>query len=413
MSQEKKTEQKKVNSKIVRLGITAFVVLAAAMLLFFLFFKIEDIKAGVSNFVSILTPIIMGFVVAYLINPIMKFFDNLFLKLFTKKNSKYKKPNKLARILAIFIAVLIFLAIITALVWMVVPSIIESAISLADNLPEEIDRCTEWITDFLEKHEQLSALFTTFLDFEKQWVEQDLVGTVSSWAGVAVNSVVKTASFVWDFFLSVIVAVYILSSKEQFKGQFKKVLYAFTKTKSADTTLSVLHKSNEIFIGYIYGQIVSSLIIGVLCFIGLAILRIPYAVLVSVFVGITNVIPFFGPYIGAIPTTLLILLVDPIKAIYFVIFILLLQAFEGNILAPKILGDYTGLSPFWVIFAIIVCGGLFGIAGMLIGVPVFAVIYYLINEVVRYKLAKKKLPIETAEYIKEGSPNMAEPKGQE
>lgn len=412
MSQEKKTEQKKINSRIVRIGVTAFVVIAAAMLLFFLFFKIEEIKTGVANVFSILTPIIMGFVVAYLINPIVKFFDNIFTKLFTKK-SKIKKPTKLARGLAIFLAILIFLAIIVSLIWMVVPSIIESAMSLVNNLPAEIDRCTAWITDFLEKHEQLSGLLTAFLDFEKQWVEKDLMGTVTSWASFAVNGVVKTAYFVWDFFLSVIVAVYILSSKEQFKGQFKKVLYAFAKSKSADTSLSVLRKSNEIFIGYIYGQIVSSLIIGMLCFIGLAILRIPYAALVSVFVGVTNIIPFFGPYIGAIPTTLLILLVDPIKAIYFVIFILLLQAFEGNILAPKILGDYTGLSPFWVIFAIIVFGGLFGIGGMLVGVPVFAVIYYIINEIVRYRLSKKKLPLDTEEYIKDGSLNISEPKGQE
>lgn len=412
MNQEKKVEQKKFNGRIMRIGFAAFLVLAAVILLFFLIFRIEEIKTGFSNLMSILSPIIMGFAVAYLINPIMKFFDKMFISLFGKK-TKLKHPEKLSRGLSIFLAVTIFVAAIAALIWMVVPSLVDSIVSLANTLPNHIDKGTAWVKDFLEKNEQLSGVLTAFLDFEKNFSEKEFMDTVTSWAGYAVNGVVKTAYFVWHFFLSIIVAVYLLARKESFKGQFKKVLYAFTKRKTADTTLAVLGKSNEIFIGYIYGQIVSSIVIGILCFIGVSIFKMPYAVLISVFVGVTNVIPVFGPYIGAIPTTLLILLVDPIKAIYFVIFIIVLQAFEGNIIAPKILGDYTGLSPFWVIFAIVVCGGLFGMGGMLIGVPVFAVIYYMFSEVVKHKLAKKKLPTDTDEYIKDGAIAESIPNNQE
>lgn len=412
MNQEKKVEQKKFNGRIMRIGFAAFLVLAAVILLFFLIFRIEEIKTGFSNLMSILSPIIMGFVVAYLINPIMKFFDKMFTSLFGKK-TKLKHPEKLSRGLSIFLAVTIFVAAIAALIWMVVPSLVDSIVSLANTLPNHIDKGAAWVKDFLEKNEQLSGVLTAFLDFEKNFSEKEFMDTVTSWAGYAVNGVVKTAYFVWHFFLSIIVAVYLLARKESFKGQFKKVLYAFTKRKTADTTLAVIGKSNEIFIGYIYGQIVSSIVIGILCFIGVSIFKMPYAVLISVFVGVTNVIPVFGPYIGAIPTTLLILLVDPIKAIYFVIFIIVLQAFEGNIIAPKILGDYTGLSPFWVIFAIVVCGGLFGMGGMLIGVPVFAVIYYMFSEVVKHKLAKKKLPTDTNEYIKDGAIAESIPNNQE
>ena len=195
------------------------------------------------------------------------------------------------------------------------------------------------------------------------------------------------------------VAIYLLMSKETFIGQGKKVVYAVFPSKIGNYITRTLRVSNEIFGGFISGKILDSAIIGVLCYVGLLALKMPYSMLVAVIVGVTNVIPFFGPYIGAVPSFVLIALAEPVKGLYFLVFILVLQQLDGNFIGPKILGDSTGLSPFWVVFAILVGGGLFGFMGMLLGVPTFAVIYYLIRELVAYILRKRELPEATVDYI--------------
>lgn len=398
-----KTEKKKLDPRYTKGGLVAFLVLAAAMLVYFLFAKIDTIKDGISNIIIILQPIIIGFIIAYLVNPTMMFFDKYLSRLFVDKFKLKKSGSRISRGFSIFFALLLFLLIITVLLWMVVPSLIDSVISLANTLPDQIDDVIVWITQFFEQNEQLSGVMTAFLDYEKEWIENDLMNVATSWAGSVASGVVKTAGFLWDLVIGVIVAVYVLISKETFKAQFKKILFAFMPKKTADGTVTVLRKSNEVFSGFINGKLIDSLIIGILCFIGVSILDMPFAVLVSVIVGVTNIIPVFGPYIGGVVCTPLILLVDPLKGLYFVIFVILLQTFDGNILGPKILGDSTGLSPFWVVFSIVLGGGLFGVAGMIIGVPLFAVIYYLVNEAVRYQLKKKQLPIETEDYMVESS----------
>ncbi len=199
--------------------------------------------------------------------------------------------------------------------------------------------------------------------------------------------------------VGIIISIYVLMSKEEFIGQSKKLMYALLPGKSANAVIHTVHKSNEIFGGFISGKILDSMIIGVLCFICLYFMKMPYALLVSVIVGVTNVIPFFGPYLGAVPSTILIMLASPIQGVYFIIFILILQQFDGNILGPAILGESTGLSSFWVVFAILVGGGIFGILGMIIGVPAFAVIIYVIRRMVNYILEKKQLPLDSKEYV--------------
>ena len=203
---------------------------------------------------------------------------------------------------------------------------------------------------------------------------------------------------VLNFLIGLIVSVYLLFSKEQYSAQCKKMTYAFLKTNHANMLLHLTKKSNEIFGGFIIGKIIDSAIIGVLCFIGLSLIKMPYTLLVSVIVGVTNVIPFFGPYIGAIPSAFLILLSDPKKGLYFIIFILVLQQIDGNVIGPKILGNSTGLSPFWVVFSILIGGGMFGFVGMIMGVPTFAVIYYIISMITSQRLERKNLPLTTVHY---------------
>ena len=201
-----------------------------------------------------------------------------------------------------------------------------------------------------------------------------------------------------DVLVGAMISIYLLFSKEKYMAQAKKIIYAFMKSKHANTTIHICRKANEIFTGFIIGKIIDSAIIGVLCFIGLSILKMPYVLLISVIVGVTNVIPVFGPYIGAIPGIILITLVNPLQGLYFAIFILALQQLDGNVIGPAILGDSTGLSPFWVIFSIIVGGGMFGVIGIFIGVPTFALIYYMFNMLLRQKLEHKKLPVDTMYY---------------
>ena len=198
--------------------------------------------------------------------------------------------------------------------------------------------------------------------------------------------------------IGIIVSVYLLFSKEKFMRQSKKVIYALCKPKRANFILHIGRKANEIFGGFIIGKIIDSAIVGVLCFAGVSIFKMPYPLLISMIVGVTNVIPVFGPYIGAIPCALLIFLVDPMKGIGFIIFIILLQQLDGNVIGPKILGESTGLSSFWVIFAILIAGKMFGIGGMVIGVPMFALIYYVIKLFIQQKLEAKNLPTDTELY---------------
>ena len=232
-------------------------------------------------------------------------------------------------------------------------------------------------------------------DALQNWIKQDLLTKVNEVMSNLTVGIINFVSEILNFLIGLIVSVYILFSKETFSAQSKKIVYAVLRTDHANMILHLTKKSNEIFGGFIIGKMIDSIIIGILCFIGTSILKMPYAMLVSVIVGVTNVIPFFGPYIGAIPSAVLIALADPMKGIYFLIFILLLQQFDGNILGPKILGNSTGLSAFWVIVSILLGGGLFGILGMLFGVPTFAVVYYIIKLLLDNQLEKKKLPTDS------------------
>jgi len=193
--------------------------------------------------------------------------------------------------------------------------------------------------------------------------------------------------------------VYVMSIKETLVGQCKKIIYAIFPPKKGNVVVETIRKSNEIFGGFIIGKIIDSAIIGVLAYIGCLLMKMPSALLVAFIIGITNIIPFFGPFIGAIPTVLLVLIQSPIHALYLAIFILILQQVDGNIIGPKILGDTTGLSPFWVLTSILVAGGLFGFFGMLLGVPVFAVIYYILQQIIKYQMEKRSLSSETEKYV--------------
>lgn len=271
-----------------------------------------------------------------------------------------------------------------------------------ETLPGQLNAVMDSFDHIQKEQSPVGAIVENILNHASEniqnWIQTDLLRQMNVLMTNITTGAINVLSEVFNFLVGCIVSVYMLFGKETFSAQIKKMLYAGMQVERANMVLHITRKSNEIFGGFIIGKIIDSAIIGVLCFIGITILDMPYILLVSVIVGVTNVIPFFGPYIGAIPSTILIALADPLKGLYFLIFIIALQQLDGNVIGPKILGNSTGLSAFWVVFSILLGGGLFGFIGMIIGVPTFAVIYYIVKMVVEEKLKKKKLPPDTEHY---------------
>lgn len=385
-------------------GLTFFLVVAACITLYFAFLRLDSILDAARWIIEILKPIIYGFAIAYLLNPIVKITDRHLLPILEKKMKNQKVASKVSRGMGIIAALLVMFAIITALLNMLIPELFKSIRNLMETLPEQMNSGIQTLSDLQKDKSTMGMLLANILNHASEnlqnWIQTDLLRQMNVWMTNITTGAINVLSEVFNFLVGCIISVYMLFSKELFAAQSKKILYAVMSTDHANMTLHITRKSNQIFGGFIIGKIIDSGIIGVLCFLGLTILDMPYILLVSVIVGVTNVIPFFGPYIGAIPSAILISLADPIKGIYFLIFILALQQLDGNVIGPKILGDSTGLSAFWVVFSILLGGGLFGFAGMIAGVPTFAVIYYIVKMAIEQKLEKKRMPMETESYGK-------------
>lgn len=384
-----------------RKGITFFLVIAACVIFYFALLRINDISAGISKLIDVLKPILYGLAIAYLLNPIVKQVDRLLIPQLEKKMTP-EKAQKLSRGIGVLVSLIMLLALILALCNMLIPELYKSIRDMVYTLPGQISDVVEKITSIQTDKSPAGIMVRNLLEQGsaalQNWIKQDLLTKVNEVMSNLTVGVINFVSEILNFLIGLIVSIYILFSKETFSAQSKKIVYAVFRTDHANMILHLTKKSNEIFGGFIIGKIIDSLIIGVLCFFGLTILKMPYILLISVIVGVTNVIPFFGPYIGAIPSTILILLNNPIKGVYFLIFILVLQQLDGNVIGPKILGNSTGLSAFWVVFSILIGGGLFGFVGMIMGVPTFAVIYYIITMLINHLLEKKKLPLLTSQY---------------
>lgn len=392
-------------------GVTAFLVIAACVLFAFIVFKIDVIWGYVKKIVVVLNPVIFGLVIAYLVNPMVGFFEKYISKI---KLFKVKNPDKSRRaceIISVILAILIFAVVIVGLLLLVIPQLITSVLSFINSFPERLDAISKWGSGLLKENDKLRDLFNRALEYEKNWLKTDLSGFVNNIAGNLASGVWSVVNFLKNFGLGLIFAIYLLFSKDKLLNQTKKMMYAFFSDKTVGRILSWLSKSNKVFSGFINGKLLDSLIIGVLCFIGTTVLGIPYALLVSVIVGVTNIIPVFGPYIGGIPSAFLVTIENPIKGLYFIIFVILLQALDGNFIGPKILGDKTGLSNFWVMFAIVIGGGLFGVLGMLVGVPAFAVIYYAFALFVNYRLKAKNKSTASDDYSFEALKEAESPGG--
>lgn len=391
-------------------GFTSFLIIVACIVCYFAFLRIDDIARVVKEIGVILQPIIMGLAFAYLLNPMVTWIESKILPLLQGKMKSEKKAYSLARNVGVLISLLVTVAVVILLLNMIIPELYKSIRDMIISLPGQMNEAMTYMEQHAINDSAISGTFRTVLENGaaslETWLRSDLIGQINQMMSSLTSGVISVFSTLFNIAVGLIVSVYVLTTKEKFIGQCKKITYALFEKERANTILQITRKSNEIFGGFVIGKIIDSIIIGIICFVVLSILKMPYTLLVSVVVGVTNVIPFFGPFIGAIPSIILILLAEPIKGLYFMIFILLLQQFDGNILGPKILGNSTGLSAFWVVFSILLGGGLFGFVGMVMGVPTFAVLYYLVNMFVEKKLEKKKLPIasdtfEKIDYIDE------------
>lgn len=396
----------KINNKYFRWGLTAFLVIVAGTLFYYLVFHAAQIKAGADRIADILMPVVCGAAIAYLLTPVLNFTEKRFLLPLCKRLGlrESRRRNALVRCIGIIITTCLFLALICFLMYMLLSQIVPSVQNIITQFDSYSNNFVKWLNRVLEDNPELGKtlikMVNSYTDDLEKWLNELLPNTAQLIKTVSL-SVISALGILWDFVIGFIISIYVLASKERFAGQAKKVTYALFEKDTANTVIRNFRFTHRMFIGFFSGKILDSAIVGIVCFIGTSFLHTPYAALVSVVVGVTNVIPFFGPYLGAIPSAILIFIVEPTQpqnCLYFVIFILILQQIDGNILGPKILGNSTGLSGFWVIFAITLFGGLFGIVGMIIGVPVFAVLYAAVRSLLNTTLEKKSLPVATERY---------------
>lgn len=417
------------NKKYTTIAIYSLIVLAVGVLFVVFVFKFDSISNGFSWVGAVIAPVLCGVIIAYILNPLMMLLENkLFGKLksgvppksalpkklleieekspekaaaFEKKRARRRKS--LARVLSVILTYVILFAVLVGIAVAVVPSVATSLVDLAEKLPDYLKQAETFLNDFFKDNPQISQIlfkeFTNISDALRKFV-----------SNLDPNIINNVGSSVWNFLLSLImglknvvlgliIAIYLLYSKERLLAQSKKILFAFIKNERCERLFTGLNKCNNIFKKYIISNLLDSMIVFVFMVIGMFAMGMPYQMLISAICAVTNLIPFFGPFIGAIPSGILILLVDPSKVIWFALFVLILQQCDGNIIKPHLFGETMGLPAIWVLVSIIVGGGLFGIPGMLLGAPVFAVIYLLFAEFVSGKLRKKNLPSETEPYF--------------
>ena len=396
-------------NRYIMIGVIAFCVVAASVLLVFAIFKFEVIKNFCLMIWRILGPFLAGFILAYLLLPIYNFLLHLMLKLLCGKERREKTMRRLyilANATAVTFTMLFFLALVIGFGFLVLPELGNSIISIIRSAPETGKKIMTWAQKVLQDNPEIEAtvmeIISRYVGNINTWAETyvlpyvtEMVNGISS--GI-VATLTGTVSFLSNTLIGTIAAIYMLVNKNLFAAQAKKLTYSIFPVRTANIFLENMRFVHKTFSGFLTGKLLDSLIIGIICYIFMAIFNMPYTMLVSVIIGVTNIIPFFGPFIGAIPSALLILTVSPMQCFYFVIFVIVLQQFDGNVLGPRIISGSVGISSFWAMFSIIFFSGLFGFMGMIIGVPLCALLLSLIAALCKHSLQRKALPVDSADY---------------
>ncbi len=389
----------KKDSRYFRLGLTLLTVIILSALFIVALINVGTVFGAVKSILSIFSFVIYGIIFAFLMNPMLKLVEKGLQRLLSRMNVTDRSMRKISRSVGVVVALLSFLAIVYGLLAMVIPQLVASLTETfsQENLQTYYEKVTTWlnnvvrgtpIEDWLQERDPVKAV--------QDWLSKEV--NIFSTLGNAVSEVYGVAKVLFNMIIGLVVAVYLLIGKERYISQFKKFLVAVLKPKRADRVFEIGRLTNQSFGGFMVGKLIDSLVIGVLSYVGMLILGLPYALISSTFVGISNIIPFFGPLIGIVIGGVLILLQSPLQALYFLIFEIILQQVDGNIIGPKILGGRMGISGFWVLFSITIFGSVFSFPGMLLGVPVFTVIYTLCSEAINKSLRKKNLTQKTDAY---------------
>jgi predicted PurR-regulated permease PerM len=397
------------------IGLTAFAVIAASLLAAFTLFHFSTIRTALETLGKILRPFTIGCAIAYLLTPLYNLLlRNLSYYLGKTKLLAGEKARGVSTILAMLLSVVGSLALVGGLVALVIPGFVESLTTISNSMNLYTQRINQWVNSFFADSPETARTVETWLNASSDqllnWVKETILPNLqgmSQGLGSGVSSVfssmlsgmVVAFTVAKNVLVGFIVAAYLLVGKADMIAHAKRMVYGLFRLDTASNIVHQCRYIHQVFGGFLRGKLIDSLLIGMLCFIGTSLLQIPYAVLISVIIGVTNIIPFFGPFLGAVPCAVLVLLNSPIKCLTFVIFVFALQQFDGNILGPKILGDSTGLSSFWVLFAILLFGGLFGVVGMIIGVPVFAVLVSMLEGFLSRRLKRKELSQEEEDYL--------------
>ena len=389
-------------------GLTAFLTVCAGLVFYDTFYQGGTLQGFLSQLASILSPVLYGFAIAYLLTPVMSWLENNIALLWKRCFKKeLKRPSGALRLISILLTEAAVLFLLYLLMSGLIPQLVDSVTTLINNAESYYRNVYRWADSLLDSDNEIAVWVASLITdrysdgmvflTEKilPWVQKAVVPLTNGiWSGIR-----GAVGFAFDLIVGLIVSIYLMGMKEKSLARCCKAVYACLSEKKADAVMRGTRRVNAIFSGFVRGKLLDSLIIGILCFICCSLLKLPYTPLVSVVVGVTNVIPFFGPFLGAIPSAFLILLVSPKQCLIFVVFIIVLQQFDGNILGPKILGDATGISSFWVIVAILVGGGFGGVLGMFIGVPVFACVQELVKYLMDRRLRARNMPTEAYAYV--------------
>ncbi len=360
--------------------LAGFGAISLSVLFFFVIYRFQGFSGGIQKFMGILAPFVYGAAIAYVLKPVCNFYGNFLQKHLPEKAQKFTGGISVA------LSILTALLIVYLLFIMIIPQLVSSVLSLMYTAPDRIHEFMTWLQGLLENDPQLQKnindVYSSVSDTLNEWIKTSVIPYLHEILNGFGAGLMNFVSVLNNTGLGLIVAVYLLMSRHKYARQAKLVLYSIVRQDWAAVIHEELSYANRVFEGFISGKLLDSLIIGVLCYVFMLIAGMPSAMLISVIIGITNIIPFFGPFIGAIPSILLLLIDNPIQAVWFTIFVIVLQQFDGNVLGPKILGDSTGLSSFWVLFSILLFGGIWGFVGMIVGVPFFAVIYDVLRKLI-------------------------------
>lgn len=381
------------NRKYTTVAVYSFIVIACSIVFYLISSQVKLFSNKISDFIAILYPFIIGFAIAYLLNFILKFIENRIIS----EKMKGKSPSKV-RAISMLLTYLVAGTLCYLFIHFVWPELLESIIGLFNDIPNYVNNATIMINKLIEEFNLTPASMEIL---ESKWKELTdfIMNFMTDIIPVIGNTIMVVISSLWNIVLGVIVSIYLLKDKEKFFAISKKITYAVFNREHSYKILELTHRANKIFGKFLGGKILDSFIIAIITFVVLTIFKMPYTLLVTVIVGVTNVIPFFGPFFGAIPSVILVRFVSPIKAFWLLIIILIIQQLDGNVIGPKILGDSIGVSAFWILFALLIAGKFLGLVGMLLGVPLFAFIYSIIKDVTEERLDKKGLPVNTDDYM--------------